>query len=105
VPPSCVSGPPILDAQGVSLTEGFNFVGWSGPDLTPIVEAVAGLGDAVEAVFLWDSITQLLTFRTALPVALNTLTALPYAGAVWVLVSEDVEWSQPAWAPPLAVAE
>ena len=97
-PNGAVWDSPLIDAaREVPLREGFNFVTWTGPAGTQVAEAVESFGDALEAVFFWDRDTQsFLTFRPALPESLNTLLQLPLQSAMWVLVSEDAVWSQPA---------
>ena len=57
----------------------FNFEIWTGPDLTPIADAIAGLGDALVAVFMWDAETQSYqAFRTAGPAFTNNLEELVF---------------------------
>ena len=45
-------------ARQVHLVSGFNLVMWTGPDQTPIVEAIGGLVNALEALFVYDSSAQ-----------------------------------------------
>ena len=85
-------------ARSVALFSGFNFVGWSGPELTPLAEAIASLGTAVRSAFLWDPEAQeyLIYFRDA-PAGLNTLDFfLPYSRAVWIFMDAATTWNQPA---------
>ena len=93
-------GPALTAARDVPLVAGFNFEIWTGPDLTPIADAIAGLGDALVAVFMWDAEMQSYqTFRTAGPAFTNNLEELVFGRAVWLLLSEDAVWAQPARDP------
>ncbi len=95
-----VQGRALTAARDLPLVAGFNFEIWTGPDLTPIADAIAGLGDALLAVFMWDAATQSYqTFRTAGPAFTNDLEALVYGRAVWLLLSDDAVWAQPARDP------
>ena len=47
--------PFVVDARSVPLLPGFNLVTWTGPDGTAVEEAVAGLGDALLTLFIWDA--------------------------------------------------
>lgn len=61
LPDSFVSGRYQTDqtaARTVALQSGFNLVMWTGPDGALVTEAVAGLGDALEALFTWDAAAQ-----------------------------------------------
>ena len=90
----------IAGQRDLPLVAGFNFEIWTGPDLTPIADAIAGLGDALVAVFMWDAATQSYqTFRTAGPAFTNNLEALVFGRAVWLLLSDDAVWAQPARDP------
>ena len=80
-----------------ALLPGFNLVTWTGPDATPVADAVAGLGDALDAVFAWDQAAQaFLRYGPTAPAFLNTLDTLDYGQGIWVLVNRAVDWAQPA---------
>ena len=93
-------GPALTEARDLPLVAGFNFEIWTGPDLTPIADAIAGLGDALVAVFMWDAETQSYqAFRTAGPAFTNNLEELVFGRAVWLLLSDGAVWPQPARDP------
>ena len=46
--------PAITTARSVALSPGFNLVTWTGPTATPIAGALAGLGPALVAAFLYE---------------------------------------------------
>ena len=81
----------------VSLRTGFNLVTWTGPDATPVGVAIAGLGPAMETLLLWDAASQRFrSFSPDVPSVLNTVTALNYGDAMWLLVNRTATWRQPA---------
>ena len=90
-------GVALTAARSVPLIAGFNFVGWTGPELTPLVDAFVGLGDAVRAAFIWDPEAEeyLVWFRDA-PAGLNTLETIPYSRPLWLVMDEATTWNQPA---------
>ena len=88
--------PPIQDAREVSLETGFNLVMWTGPE-TDVAQAVASIGGALRAMFIWDPLGQaFLSFNPALPSQLNTASTLRYGDGVWIQTSAPAMWSQPA---------
>ena len=89
--------PGIDGPRDILLREGFNLVIWTGPDDMNIADAVAGLGGALRSISLWDAIAQqFLSFNAQLPVSLNSAQTLPHGAGMWIDVSENVTWSQPA---------
>ena len=93
-------GPALTEARDLPLVAGFNFEIWTGPDLTPIADAIDGVGDALVAVFMWDAETQSYqAFRTAGPAFTNNLEELVFGRAVWLLLSDGAVWAQPARDP------
>ena len=90
-------GSAIVEARDVELRAGFNFVGWTGPELAPIADVMAGLGDAVESLFMLNPQTgTFLSYFAAGPDFVNDLDAVPYSRAIWVMVTSDVTWTIPA---------
>ena len=87
---------PLPDAPlAIPLLPGFNLVVWSGANNTPIAEALASLGSAVEGVFTWDAQAQAFrTFNPSLPAALNTVDRLRLGEGVWILVDRGLVWDQ-----------
>jgi len=88
---------PFTETRSVRLAQGFNLVMWSGDSGTPVAEAIAGLGDAFEALFTWDTDAQ--TFRAhnaAVPAAFNTAASLARGEGVWIRVNRAASWEQPA---------
>ncbi len=51
----------VTETRTVALDEGWNLVGWTGPD-TPLAEAIAGIADVTEAAAAFDALAQ--SFRT-----------------------------------------
>ncbi|MCZ6544637.1 MAG: Ig-like domain-containing protein, partial [Chloroflexi bacterium] len=84
-------------ARSIALVSGFNFVGWSGPELAPLEDAIAGIRDLVRSAFLWDPEAQeyLIYFRDA-PAGINTLDVIPYSRAIWLFMDGAATWDQPA---------
>ncbi|HJN92158.1 MAG TPA: hypothetical protein QGF05_05470 [Dehalococcoidia bacterium] len=81
----------------MELQAGFNLVMWTGPDGTPVADAIGGLGDALRALFTYDGTNQVFrSFRPALPAALNSATTLNFGDGVWIQVARDAAWDQPA---------
>ena len=69
---------------------------WTGPDDTPINEAIAGIAEAVAQMLTWDVAAQRFrTFNPQLPAGLNTLTMLNHGDAFWIEVREAITWDQP----------
>ena len=87
-------GPAIRRARDVELRAGFNLVGWTGPDGASISDVVAGLGDAVESVFMLDGGSFLSYFAEGPPFVTN-LESVPYSRRIWVKVTSDVTWTMP----------
>lgn len=89
---------PIVDqARSVLLQSGFNLVTWTGPDATSVVDAIAGFADALNTLFVWAAVAQrFLSFNSVLPPSLNTAKTLQHGDGVWINVSRDVTWQQPA---------
>ena len=92
----------------VPLYEGFNLVMWRGPAV-PVAEAVASLGDAFNAAFLWQADTERFRqFRPTLPQDLRDNFPLQFGDVLWIDAAAEVEWVQPepsvglAAQPPLA---
>lgn len=90
-----VSEPPAL------LRAGFTPAAWLGPAL-PVEEAVASLGERLQAVFRFDAVPQTWSiYRPGLP-WLSDLEVLQPGDVLWVLLGPgpDVLWVQPDAAPP-----
>ena len=86
------------DREAIDLAPGFNLVTWLGEPQS-IVDATAGLGDALSAVFGFDGPTQRFeSFRPrGLPI-LNDLTSVETGQALWVRVGQAVRWAMSAGA-------
>ena len=88
--------PSLSGPRDVPLEADFNLVFWSGPSGTSVVEAIAGIGDAVDVLFLWAAASQqFLSFNSALPIVLNTATTLNNGDGVWIRVDRSLTWIQP----------
>ena len=84
-----------VGARAVILLPGLNFVTWTGPP-TPVAEAIASLGGAVEVLWRWDFATrrfELLVPRLGLP---GQLRRLEPKDVLWLGVDRPVAWEQPA---------
>ena len=89
-------GTPIVEEREVDLHTGFNLIGWTGPELAPISDVVAGLGDAVESVFMRIPGTERFqSYFASGPGFVNDLESVPYSRALWVKVTSDVTWTMP----------
>ena len=78
-------------ARTVPLSAGWNSVGWTGEDGVPLGDAFGDL-EAANAL-VWDPLGQAYdAFATAAPPFINTLDALDFGNAVWVLVPDAQEW-------------
>ncbi|MEE9278086.1 MAG: integrin alpha, partial [Dehalococcoidia bacterium] len=89
--------PAISGARSVDLLSGFNLVMWTGPDGMPVADAVAGLGDALNAVFRWDTeADEFLIYGPGRPDFLNTAKTLNSGEGLWIDVSRAIRWEQPA---------
>ena len=79
----------------IPLVRGFNLVVWSGEHGIATEDAVASLGSALNALFVWDPATQ--SFRSYSPTApdfLNDADILFLGEGVWVNVSRNITWNQ-----------
>ena len=88
------------ETRTLALDEGWNLVGWTGPD-TPFLDAVAAIVDQTEAAATFDGRAQAFrNWNASAPALLNSLIALLPGEAVWLRVSEPVDWVQPVVADP-----
>ena len=89
---------PVVDAaREVSLVPQFNLVVWTGADGTPVGEAVAGILDALDALFIWDPrADEFLSYRPGAPAFLNTADVLNYGDGIWLKMSAPAVWEQSA---------
>ena len=89
--------PAATSGRNVPLLPGFNLVMWTGPDGTPVGEAVSEVADAINALFTWDAaLQQFRTFAPDAPSFLNSLAVLNHGDGVWIQVDQSVTWRQPA---------
>ena len=86
--------PPATDPYEAALAPGFNIVAWTaGP--RAVSEAVAGLGEALIAVYGYDAFAQRYrVYRPEGPAFLNDLTTLEPGQAVWLQTREAAIWRQ-----------
>ena len=74
---------------------GFSLVVWTGPDGTPVKEALRGLDGDATAIFAWDTAAQrFLAYYPSLPSYLSQLTRLDNGQAIWVQVKRPLLWRQ-----------
>lgn len=91
--------PALLESRNLSLLPGFNLVAWSGPNSTPVAEAVAPLGDALVSLALFQRGGGFQIYDLRLPTALNSNFPLPNGAGMWVRVARSVLWAQPPGTP------
>ena len=81
------------DRALLELRAGRNLVGWTGDDETPVGDAVARFGEAVERVWHWDAAEQ--EYRLYHPKATtNSFSELNRGDAFWIYLSRDLSWWQ-----------
>ncbi len=81
------------------LHPGLNLVGWTGDDGTPVGEALDRLGDSVITAWDWDAGSgQYATYDLSASGAAST--SLRRGDALWIRVSEPVNWWQPGTEEP-----
>ena len=89
--------PAFTGARSISLRSGFNLVTWSGPDKMAAAAAIAGLGGALDVLFVWDEQAQrYLSYTPGAPEFLDTADALFHGEGVWIKVNRAMTWAQPA---------
>ena len=89
--------PVLTEPLTLSLLPGLNLVMWGGPDGTPVAEAVADLGRALRAAYVWNVAAQ--AFESFMPGGAsfpNTATTVDHGAGLWVEVDRAVTWTQPA---------
>ena len=93
--------PAFTAARTASLLPGFNLEMWTGPDGTPVGEAVADLGDALDTLFAWEADPQAFDSYTRGALAiLNDPIVLDFGDGVWIRMNAAADWHQPATGPP-----
>ena len=81
------------------LRPGLNLVGWTGDDGTPVGEALDRLGDSVITAWDWDAGSgQYASYDLSASGAAST--SLRRGDALWIRVSEPVNWWQPGTGEP-----
>ncbi len=89
--------PDFDEARAVVLSAGLNLAMWTGPDGTPVADALGAIAGATSQVLVWDTSTKTFrSFNRALPAALNTLKTLNFGDAFWIEMDNATVWSQPA---------
>ena len=95
--------PAFEGARDVALEAGFNLELWTGPSEFAVSEGVAGLGDSLTAVYLWDALAQrFLRYAPDAPDFANTATTLRFGDGAWLELSEPAVWRQPASATTIS---
>ena len=80
----------------VDLVAGLQLAIWTGPNGTPILDALGGIAANVVQVLVWDPLAAaFLAFNASLPAALNSLALLNFGDAFWIEVDSAVQWLQP----------
>jgi hypothetical protein len=91
------SQPAFIGTRSVPLQAGFNLVMWTGPDATPVADAVAALDGSLQVLFTYSASSQrFLSFSPSAPAFLNTAELLNNGDGVWIAVNADSTWEQPA---------
>ncbi len=94
---SAARAAPLPNATSRTLQPPWNLV--AAPESTTIDGLVAGKPE-VDAVFRWNAEAQRFdSWRRDAPALLNTLSGVDRGDGIWVLVSEAVDWTQPALGP------
>ncbi len=89
--------PTINGARSVPLVTGWNLATWTGPDAFPIGQAVAALGETIEALWFWNAAEQnYQVFRPNSEALPSSLAALNRYDGVWLQMRGSATWEQPA---------
>lgn len=86
--------PTLLEERTLSLERGFNLVTWTGSSKS-VQEAIAGIENAVIAIYAFDARMQrYVTYLSGPLASASDLSRLTPGQAVWIQVITDVEWVQ-----------
>lgn len=85
----------------VPLYTGWNLVGWTGPERDP-ASIAAGI-DGLQALFLFDSVSQSFASYRPGASAFNDLSVAPAGAGVWILMDQATLWSPPGAEAPRVV--
>ncbi len=86
----------VAETRTVALDEGWNLVGWTGPDAA-FQDAIADIVAQAQVAATFNAATQAFDlWNTDAPDFLNALTDLPQGTGVWLRVTEATPWPQPA---------
>ena len=96
---------PMQPVRGlVELQVGDNLVAWAGSDNTPISEVARGIGQAFREARLWNDAEQRFDRYSAEGLrTTNTQATIDRGDALWVTVSRNLHWLQPAGLMPRVV--
>ena len=84
----------------VSLVEGWNLVGWTGP-ATPFDDAIAAIVDQAVAAANFDATRQSYRiWHASASSFLNSLDHIARGSALWLRVAEPIVWDQPLIGEP-----
>lgn len=87
--------PEVTDARSLELTAGWNLVLWTGPDGTPIAEALTEVAEDLEAAYTYDAATQQYQiYHPDLPSSLNTAATLDDGEGLWLKMRAAATWIQ-----------
>ena len=88
--------PSTLRPRTISLETGANFAAWTGPDATPVAQAVAGISDVLRAALVWDAQRQVfLRYEPDAPAQLNDPITLDFGDGLWLDLVRPIDWNQP----------
>ena len=88
--------PGFTAARTLDLVASLQLATWTGPDGTPLADALGEIGASVLRVLVWDvAAGAFRSFTAALPPALNDLTTLDFGDAFWISPDAAVRWQQP----------
>ena len=95
------AGPRLQD-----LIAGWNLVMWSGPDGTPVPEAVRAIAEVLRILYRWDpSADRFHAYAPGLPASGNDAGTLTNGEGLWLLIDRPIAWPQPAaGTPPTALS-
>ena len=89
--------PEVAEARTVEVAAGFNLVAWTGPDGTPVAEALAGIIENVAALYTFDAAAQQFrAYRPDVPETFNSAATLDYGSGLWLEMHGPATWQQAA---------
>ena len=82
-------------AVPLSLQVGRNLVGWTGKDGTTVEQSLAPFAGTLVRAWAWDAANQAFLHYSQTPAGARELDVLRHGDALWIEVSEPVDWWRP----------